>query len=246
MNQSTSKQPNRGQFTVLRQICQLIPPYLVPKVARETGVDEKSRTYSSWSHVVTMLSAQISLALSLNDVCDALRLRVGSPFMVRAARPPAKNTLNHANKVRDCAMAEKLFWAMLSHLPSLCPSYVRGGGNRGVTWRFRHAIHAVDSTTIQLVASCMSCHRDVPFGKSPLKANRARLLTEHLLDLADLLLGVALDLIAIAFGFQSGVSDRFAGPFLDLARKSFRGAFDFILGPRFHIDWLFFLHRSSV
>jgi len=93
VNQSASKQPNRGQFTVLRQICQLITPHLVPKVARETGVDEKSRTCSSWSHVVTMLYAQISHALSLNDVCDALRLRVGSLFMVRAARPPAKNTL---------------------------------------------------------------------------------------------------------------------------------------------------------
>ena len=97
MNQSTSKQPNRVQFTVLRQICQLIPPHLVPKVVRETGVDEKSRTYSSWSHVVTMLYAQISLALSLNDVCDALRLRVGSPFMVWAARPPAKNPLRPKN-----------------------------------------------------------------------------------------------------------------------------------------------------
>jgi hypothetical protein len=149
-------QPNRGQFTVLRQVCQLIPPHLVPKTARETGVDEKSRTFSAWSHVVTMLYAQISHALSLNDVCDALRLRVGSLFTVRAARPPAKNTLSHANKVRDCAMAEKLFWAMLKHLQSACPSFVRGGGKRGVTWRFRRAIHAVDSTTIQLVASCMS------------------------------------------------------------------------------------------
>ena len=97
MNQSTSKQPNRVQFTVLRQICQLIPPHLVPKVVRETGVDEKSRSYSSWSHVVTMLYAQISHALSLNDVCDALRLRVGSLFMVRAAGPPAKNTLRPKN-----------------------------------------------------------------------------------------------------------------------------------------------------
>ena len=49
MNQSTSKQPNRGQFTVLRQICQLIPPHLVPKVVRETGVDEKSRSDMKWT-----------------------------------------------------------------------------------------------------------------------------------------------------------------------------------------------------
>jgi hypothetical protein len=44
VQKQNSNQPNRGQFTVLRQVCQLIPPYLVPKAARETGVDEKSRT----------------------------------------------------------------------------------------------------------------------------------------------------------------------------------------------------------
>jgi hypothetical protein len=151
-----SIQPNRRHFTVLRQICQLIPPHLVPKLTRETGVDEKERTFSSWSHVVSMLYAQVSHALSLNDVCDALRLRTGSLFTVRAARPPAKNTLSHANKVRDCALAQKLFWAMLGHLQSAFPSFVRGGGKRRLTWRFRRAIHAVDSTTIQLVASCMT------------------------------------------------------------------------------------------
>jgi hypothetical protein len=61
-------QPNRGQFTVLRQARQLIPPHLTPKLARVTGVDEKSRTYGPWLHVVTMLYAQISHALSLNVV----------------------------------------------------------------------------------------------------------------------------------------------------------------------------------
>jgi hypothetical protein len=48
-------QTNRGKFTVLRQVCRLIPPYLAPKVARETGGDEKGRTYSPWSHVVSQL-----------------------------------------------------------------------------------------------------------------------------------------------------------------------------------------------
>jgi len=53
-------------------------------------------------------------------------------------------------------MAEKLFWAMLGQLQSSFPSFVGGKGERKLTWRFRRAIHAVDSTTIQLVASCMS------------------------------------------------------------------------------------------
>lgn len=44
-------QPNRRQTTVLRQICQLIPTHLVAKLARETGADDKARTFTPWSHV---------------------------------------------------------------------------------------------------------------------------------------------------------------------------------------------------
>ena len=137
-----------------RQLVELIPAHLVPRLARETGADLQARTFSAWSHVVTMLYAQVSHAFGLNDVCDALRLQVSALFAVRAARPPARNTLSHANKIRPCALAEKLFWAMLAHLPSLHPGFSRGG-QRGLTWRFRRAIHVVDATTIQLVASCM-------------------------------------------------------------------------------------------
>jgi len=48
-------QPSRRHTTVLRQLIELIPAHLVPKLARETGVDDRARTFSPWSHVVTML-----------------------------------------------------------------------------------------------------------------------------------------------------------------------------------------------
>lgn len=140
---------------MLRQICQLIPTHLVAKLARETGADDKSRTFTPWSHVVAMIYAQISHALSLNDVCDALKLRLTALFGIRAAKPPAKNTLSHANKVRACDMAEKLFWAQLAHLQVNFSGFVRGRRKRKFGWRFKRAIHAVDSTTIQLIARCM-------------------------------------------------------------------------------------------
>ena len=155
MKTKTDIQPNRRDTTILRQICQLIPTHLVAKLARATGVEEKARTFTPWSHVVTMLYAQLSHALSLNDVCDALKLRLTVLWGIRAATPPAKNTLSHANKERDCAMAEKLFWAMLAHLQGSFAGFVRGRGPRKLGWRFRRALHAVDSTTIQLVANCL-------------------------------------------------------------------------------------------
>jgi hypothetical protein len=40
------KQPSHRQATVLRQLVELIPSYLVPKLARVHGVDRQARTFS--------------------------------------------------------------------------------------------------------------------------------------------------------------------------------------------------------
>ena len=153
-NRRTSS-PSRSQFSVLRQLCNLIPPHLVPRLARETGVNAKARTFSPWSHVVSLLYAHHTHAIGLNDVCDALRLHSGMLVSLRGATPPSRNNLSHANRERDAALAEKIFWAVLAHLQTLQPGFARGNRGRGVARRFRRAIHVVDSTTIALVASCM-------------------------------------------------------------------------------------------
>lgn len=144
-----------SKLSVLRQLCNFIPNHLVPKLARDAGVDTKVRTFSAWSHVVTLLFSQLSHAIGLNDVCDALGLHSGPLSAIRGATPPSRNNLSHANKHRDASMAEALFWRMLEHLQSLSPGFGRGQRGRGVTRRFRRVIHVVDSTTIALVASCM-------------------------------------------------------------------------------------------
>jgi hypothetical protein len=151
----TATGPSKGKFGVLHQICNLIPPFLVAKLARETGVESQARTYSPWSHVVTLLYAQLAHAIGLNDVCDSLRLHSGLLVGIRAATPPSRNNLSHANRGRDAALGEKLFWSVLEHLRGLHPGFATGQRGRGLARRFRRVIHVVDSTTIQLVASCM-------------------------------------------------------------------------------------------
>ena len=137
----TKSQPNRPHVTVLRQIVELIPGYLVPKLARETGADEHARTFSPWSHVVAMLYAQVSYALGLNDVCDALRLR---PHQRHVARRPARNTLSHANKKRDRVASN-----------SRKCRYQPAPGPAAAESRLFRQPHVIDSTTIQLVANCL-------------------------------------------------------------------------------------------
>jgi hypothetical protein len=139
---------------VLRQLVELIPAYLVPQLARQHGVDRHARTFTPWSHVVALLYAQFAHALSLNDVCDGLRLWATPLRALRGATPPSRNALSHANKIRDCALAEQLFWRVLEHLQASFPRF-RQGATRGLAWRFRRSIHVIDATVIQLVTSCL-------------------------------------------------------------------------------------------
>ena len=151
MKKKTTHKPTRSSFSLLRQLCNLIPAHLVPRLARDTGVEERSRTFKPWSHVVSLLYAQLTHALGLNDVCDALRLHSGPLAAIRGATPPSKNALSHANRERDPKMAEALFWQMLEHLQQLHPGF--GARRRPkFAFRFKRLIHVVDSTTIQLVA----------------------------------------------------------------------------------------------
>lgn len=147
------KKPAKAKIPVLSQICKLIPGHLVSKLAREHGVDKKARTFTPWSHVVSLLYAQLTHAFGLNDVCDALRNHARWLGSIRGAVAPSRNTLSHANKTRSSDFMEQLFWRTLAHLQSQLPGF--GLSYKAIPRRFKSAIHAVDSSTIALIANCM-------------------------------------------------------------------------------------------
>ena len=144
----------RSKFSTLKQIRTYIPGHLVAKLARSHGIDKKCRTFSPWSHVVSLLYAQLAHSSGLNNVCAGLRLHKGKLGAIRGATPPSRNTLSNANKNRSADMAEELFWSVFEHLKTLSPSF-GGKTYKGFPRRFKRVIHAVDSTTIQLVANCI-------------------------------------------------------------------------------------------
>ena len=155
MKKQSRHTPTRSTFSVFRQLCNLIPTHLVSHLARETGAEEKSRSFTPWSHVVCLLFAQFTHAIGLNDVCDSLRLHSGPLSAVRGATPPSRNGLSNANRQRPAALAEQLFWQTLDHLKSLSPGFVAGRAGKRLAHRFKVAIHVVDATTIALVANAL-------------------------------------------------------------------------------------------
>lgn len=152
-------QPTRRHINVFGQMLKLIPRDIIHRTAKETGVDVKARTYSVLSHLGTMLFVQLAHALSLNDVCDWLRLKTRA-IAAFGLTPPSCNNLSNSNKVRDAKFAELVFWRTLAHLQHCDRSFgrQRPGGNAGrsLLHRFKVRIHAVDSTVMELVANCMN------------------------------------------------------------------------------------------
>jgi len=150
---------SRSKLTVLHQLCNLIPPFLVERLGRELGMQPQARSYSLWSHVVTLLFVQVARSFSLNDVCDALKLQASKLAGIRGATPPSRNNLSYASKHRSSELAQRLFWNVLQELSQREVGFGCGRGfgpaRRARAWRFKRPIHAIDSSVIKLVLSCM-------------------------------------------------------------------------------------------
>ena len=142
--------PTKSKYTALNQVCKLIPAGLVDRLAKKHGVDKKSRAFSPWSHVVSMIHCQLAHSISLNDVADTLRNQAGSVATIRGAVPPSRNGLSHANANRNAAMAEDLFHEVLNYYKSTYKGFGYEHGYSGLPHRFKRTIYAIDSTTIRL------------------------------------------------------------------------------------------------
>jgi hypothetical protein len=149
--------PARTAYTVLNQIVKWIPAGLPDKIAREAKAD--IRKFSCTSHVLALLYGQLTRALSLNEICDAAKLHEPELRRIRGATPPKRNTFSNANRTRDPAIAEKLYWAVLQHLQDASPSFAQYKQHKGFIFRLKRDIFAIDSTTLKLSLDCIDWAR---------------------------------------------------------------------------------------
>lgn len=151
---SLPAQPARHHINALGQLLKYIPRSIVNAAAARHGVEAKARSFTVWSHLATMLFVQLAHALSLNDVCDWLRLK-SRAIAGLGMTPPSRNNLSNANKGRPAAFIEEVFWKTLAHCKHCEPNFGAKRRGRRLLHRFKVRVHAVDSTTIELVANCM-------------------------------------------------------------------------------------------
>ena len=152
---NTKTNPARHKLSVLHQLSKLIPADIVRRAAKDSGVDKQARAFTPWSHLLTMLYAQLTKAISLWDIEAMLRHHRSKFNLIRGAHCPAHNTLSNANMKRPADMIEKVFWATLKRAQQADPSFKHARPYTRLPPRFKRAISAIDSSTIKLVANCM-------------------------------------------------------------------------------------------
>lgn len=147
--------PQKSNMAVLAQIVKLIGGKIIDSLARKHKI--QTRSFSASSHVVTMLYAHLSHALSLNDICDSLQNHAGILSQIRNCTPPTRNGLSHANRTRNADMAEELFWIVFNDLKEKHKEFFNSSRKYpGLPHRIHRTIYAFDSTTISLTADSLA------------------------------------------------------------------------------------------
>ena len=145
-------------MVVLGQIVKHIPKKLIEKLKNQHKI--QTRSFSATSHVIAMIFARLSHALSLNDICDCLRFHKGYLSQIRDCVPPSRNGLSHANRNRDAGMAEKLFWEVSDHLNTISPDFkIQGRQYCAMPKRFKRIIHVPSPPVYPAVCVCGSADR---------------------------------------------------------------------------------------
>ena len=149
--------PAKSKHTVFRQVCNLIPEHMIPQLARDYKID--ARKFSEVSHVLSLIYTHAAHTLSLNETCDALVLHEAEFLRIRGATPPVRNTFSNANRTRDPALAEALYWKLFAHLQEICPGFTQYRKHAGFIFRLKREIFAMDSTTLQLTLASIDWAR---------------------------------------------------------------------------------------
>jgi hypothetical protein len=134
---------------VMSQLLQLVPRWLVEKLAKEHGADHYCKKFFAYDHVVTMLSACFLGCTSLQELISGMQASEHRLLHLGLKNTPRKSTLADANVRRSEAFFGALFHALHRlHYP-LSPDSPRG--MKGLEGK----LHILDSTTISLFSDVM-------------------------------------------------------------------------------------------
>ena len=127
--------------TVFAQLLRLIPRYQFEKAVGSYGSDHRCKGFSSWTHFVAMVFAQLSGQRGLRGIETALGAQRNFAYHLGIRRQVKRSTLSYANEHRRAGLFETIFGLMLEKVLSVQPAH---------GFRFNNPLYSVDATTIEV------------------------------------------------------------------------------------------------
>ena len=132
--------------TILSQVMDFVPRYEFRKCVERYNGNYKTKSFSCWDQFLCMAFAQLTYRESLRDIQTCLRSVHHKLYHMGFRGNVARNTLAHANKVRDWRIYADFAHVLINHARTL---YAREPF--GV--ELAQTVYALDSTTIDLCLS---------------------------------------------------------------------------------------------
>src|SRR5499433_159766 len=136
---------NAGQ-TVFAQLMNFVPRYEFRLCVEQYRGDYKVQSFSCWDQFLTMAFAQLTYRESLRDIEACLRARSTKLYHMGIRSRVSRNTLAHANQVRDWRIYADFAQVLIRTARQLYADESFG-------LELEQAIYALDSTVVDLCLS---------------------------------------------------------------------------------------------
>lgn len=115
-NDSTKKLVGQPIF---KQIVDFIPRNKFDVLVNSHQSDKYYKSFSSWTHLVTMLFGALSRCDSMVEICESMRGLGGKLNHLGLSKSPAKSTAGDGLRVRDNEFFQKVYFMLLKHFNSI-------------------------------------------------------------------------------------------------------------------------------
>jgi len=133
---------NSGR-TIFAQLMDFVSPYEFRVCVDRYGGEYKVKTFSCWDQFLCLAFAQLTFRESLRDIQACLRVAQPKLYHMGFRSVVARNTLAHANEVRDWRIAADFARGLIATARQLYATEPFGV-------ELEHAVYAFDATTIDL------------------------------------------------------------------------------------------------
>ena len=132
-----------SERTIFSQVMDFAPRYEFNKCVERYQGNYKTKSFSCWDQFLCMAFAQFTYRESLRDIQTCLRSVHHKLYHMGFRGKVARNTLAHANKVRDWRIYADFAQVLINHARTLYAQEPFGV-------ELDQTVYALDSTTIDL------------------------------------------------------------------------------------------------